>query len=128
MSDVDTNNLFFIYGTLKKSGNNHHIIERFAHFRGEVQTVFKYPMYDIGDGFPYLQDSRCDGNLVIGELYEIPEKYHDRLDYFEGVPTLYKKGLIEVLTKDAEMYMVNAYFVSNEIDFTKLKLIKEWHV
>jgi len=119
-------NLFFIYGTLKRSGNNHHMIEKFAHFRGEAQTLFKYPMYDIGDGFPYLQNSRNNGNLVIGELYEIPEKYHKQLDHFEGVPKLYKKGLIEVLTKDAETHIVNAYFVSNEIDFTQLELIKEW--
>ncbi len=124
MIDVDTSNLFFIYGTLKRSGNNHQIIEKFAHFRGEAQTVFKYPMYDIGDGFPFLQNNRNNGNLIIGELYEIPEKYHKIVDYFEGVPTLYKKGTIEVLTKEVETYIVNVYFASNEIDFTKLKLIK----
>ena len=118
--------LFFIYGTLKKGHRNHHMFDRFAKFQGDVQTIFKYPMFDIGDGFPYLQNNVGEGNIILGELYQIDKRFHSKIDYFEAVPTLYKRGEIKVLTEDNEILKVNVYFKSKELLIEDLNLMNEW--
>jgi len=125
---VKKENLFFIYGTLKKNGNNFSILKKYnAKFIGEVITKNKYPMFKLQEYFPYLQNNKNQGNIIKGELFEIDKKYHDSLDYFEGVPKLYINGKITVIYNNEEIE-VNCYFKSKNIDLKNVKLFDEWEV
>ncbi len=114
--------LVFVYGTLKSAQMNHHIIEHTkAQLICNAQTTEIYPMFDIGDGFPYLQDNPGIGLNVQGEIYEVQEEFEEFLDYFEGVPTLYKKGTIDLTSMNKLYKDVNCYFQSKETDLDTYK-------
>ena len=122
--------LYFIYGTLKSNQyNNHMMKDILAKFMGNAISIDKYPLFDIGDGFPYLQDEKGIGQNVIGELYLIDKNKRDVLDNFEGVPSLYNRGSIDVKI-DGKIYKdVNCYFIANELSkdkLSKMKFLKEW--
>ena len=105
--------LFFVYGTLKKNQSNHWLINEVrGKFVSKCKTVYKHPMYQLNQPFPYLDDVQDKGHVIQGELYEIHKKFEDRLDDFEGVPDLYKKGLIKVILND-KVEIANCYFTTN---------------
>jgi len=107
--------LVFTYGTLKKDFSNHHILERVqAKYLGEVHTVLKYPMFNLNDTFPYLQDNPGIGEIIKGDLFYIDEIHEEYLDSFEGVPELYKSGIIEVIYNN-EIVFARCYFKAEEV-------------
>jgi len=122
--------LVFIYGTLKKDMNNHHILEQVdAEFISPVKTILKYPMFKLNDPFPYLQNNPGFGMIVRGELWEIEDKHKDKLDQFEGVPSLYINGKIDVECDNKVYCGVNVYFKAKRysLDYLSLfSLIDEW--
>jgi len=120
---------FFIYGTLKKSNVNNKILKNVnAKFIGYAETIEKYPMFDIGGGFPYLQDNKGIGNIIEGELWKIDDVNNNlkTLDWFEGVPDLYKKGNIDIELENLKYINVNVYFKTQEINLENIKLIFCW--
>ena len=105
----------FVYGTLKSNYHNHYILENCnAKFLSNVITVEKYPLFELKEPFPYLQNNPGIGEFVKGELYYVDNIFKEQIDYFEGVPTLYKNGKIKV-TNGKEEYEVDCYFKSEEI-------------
>jgi len=122
--------LVFVYGTLKKNMRNHHVMEKiFAEFVSPAETIEKYPMFDLGNGFPYLQDNPKYGLIIQGELYHINKITEKQLDHFEGVPQLYKKGLIDVEFENMKYENVNCYFIADELtddDLNDVDLFEEW--
>jgi len=122
--------LYFIYGSLKKDMNNHHILEKMnAEFISPVETTIEYPMFKSGDPFPYLQDDPGFGKIVQGELWEIDDKHKDRLDQFEGVPSLYVNGKIDVECENNVYLDVNVYFKAQKIPekyFEVMTFFDEW--
>ena len=123
-------NLYFIYGTLKKGKRNDHIMKQVkGEFICPVETVKPYPMFDLGNGFPFLQDSIHFGKIIQGELYLVDEKYDKKLDYFEGVPSLYKRGTITVEFEDNVYDDINCYFITDELtngELEQVDFINEW--
>jgi len=121
--------MVFVYGTLKQGMRNHSVIERIkGEFQFPAETIGLYPMFDLGNGFPYLQDVVGTGYIIQGEIYKIPTENMKTLDYFEGVPDLYKKGMIEV-EFEGNVIEANCYFISNELDENELqdvKLFSNW--
>lgn len=121
--------LFFIYGTLKKNFYNHHILQNLNIDRplSKVTTVEKYPLFVLKDPFPYLQNNKGEGFNVIGELYEIPEECLSILDNFEGVPYLYKRGVLDVVDVEGNISKnVNVYFKSQKINLNKIECVSEY--
>jgi len=122
--------LYFIYGTLKKDMSNHHILKRInAQYIGDVETITEYPLFVTSDPFPYLQNKPGFGKIVQGELWEIEDKHKDSLDHFEGVPTLYINGTIDVEFENFIYRDVNVYFKSREIpekQFKYINFIENW--
>jgi gamma-glutamylcyclotransferase (GGCT)/AIG2-like uncharacterized protein YtfP len=117
--------IFFVYGTLKRRMKNHGIIEKLkGKFISEAISTYKFPMFDLGNPFPYLQNTKGKGKIINGELFEIPKNKIKDLDYFEGVPDLYKKGTIEVNGNK-----VNCYFITDELteeELSEIKTFNEW--
>lgn len=128
---------YFIYGTLKKGMKNSHIMKNVhAKYIADVATVKPFPMFDLGNGFPYVQNVKGKGSIIKGELYGIECKYEKDLDSFEGVPDLYNRGFIDVETivSEAQPYklpytQVSCYFITDELDNFELndvELFNEW--
>lgn len=116
----------FIYGTLKSGfRNNDKILFLKGKKLGQCKTVDKMNLFDIGDGFPYLQKAINKGEYVIGELWELPEDSISTLDDFEGVPFLYKRSKINIVFND-EIIEVSTYLKSKYIDEDEIIPIIEY--
>jgi gamma-glutamylcyclotransferase (GGCT)/AIG2-like uncharacterized protein YtfP len=86
--------LLFVYGSLKKGCDNHHLLAKYAKRIGKSITVGKFGMFEDSFGnYPYLVFMPL--NRVHGELYEVKQKeLMDKLDDFEGVPEFYQRKKI----------------------------------
>ena len=118
----------FVYGTLKHNCCNHHITRQIkAKYISKVKTKDFYPLYPSQYYFPYLEDQEGIGKIVIGELYEVPTTKMSILDEFEGVPDLYKKGLIDLVDEEGKEFLgVSVYFKSKDTFCLHRELIDEW--
>lgn len=74
------NTLVFVYGTLKRGGENHGWIDK-QRFVAEACTRALYRMYDLG-GYPGMVHSP-DGISIEGEVWEVDEAGLLRLDILE---------------------------------------------
>ena len=89
---METTRLVFVYGSLRKGFGLSPVLNS-SEFIGDVQTKPKYTMYSVG-AFPCITES---GNTsIVGEIYKVDLATLRRLDMIEGVPQLYKKGIVEV--------------------------------
>lgn len=120
--------LIFVYGTLKEKCCNHGVLKKFnIDSPTPVTTAKKYPMYKSDSYFPYLENQPGVGQRIHGELYEIHDKYEEKLDDFEGVPDLYKKGKISVMLQGGTILNdINCYFRKDETNVSDKRLIGEW--
>lgn len=118
--------LIFAYGTLKRGCKNSSVLEGLSGtFINIAETVLPYPMFDLGDGFPYLQEELGEGKSITGEVWEVPDKELYQLDRFEGVPTLYRQGNIDVYL-NGETENVLCYFKAKDIPIHNLELMDNW--
>jgi len=88
--------LLFIYGSLKKGFDNHHLLSKYSKRLGKAITVGKFGMFEDSFGnYPYLvpvPKMRIHGELYLIERRELLEK----LDLFEGAPEYYERKKILV--------------------------------
>lgn len=82
--------LLFVYGTLKKGGKAHCLIEaEGGRFLREAKTGPQYKLHGSSlprnDWFPLMAEMPKERNGVIGELYEIPTEAFTELDHYEAV-------------------------------------------
>lgn len=116
----------FVYGTLKSTEYNNTLLKDLgAEFLGSAVTYEKYPLFELNDPFPYLQDDFCSGEQVIGEVFEVDNKYIDKLDEYEGAPDLYYRDTI-VVNLNKRMQEVVVYFKTDKVDLNKVTFLKEW--
>jgi gamma-glutamylcyclotransferase (GGCT)/AIG2-like uncharacterized protein YtfP len=124
--------LLFIYGTLKNDFENNYILKNMnAKYICNVSTSGKYPLFQLNQNFPYLQNTPGIGQIVKGELWEVEKIYIDDLDYFEGAPTLYYRDKIEVFDIDNNLFNVQSYFKTDVLSNEKLssiELLEEWKI
>jgi gamma-glutamylaminecyclotransferase len=90
------NPLIFVYGTLKRQGENHGQLSG-QQFVGTARTAPGFRLYDVG-GYPGMVrvPGDCDG--VTGEVWSVDAGCLARLDAFEGVPEgLYVRERVPLL-------------------------------
>lgn len=80
----------FVYGTLKKGGRYHHLLED-SEFLGDDDTVDSYTLRSLGP-FPGVTLESCI--KIKGELYSINENILKKLDILEGYPHFYNRIII----------------------------------
>jgi gamma-glutamylaminecyclotransferase len=79
----------FVYGTLKRGGDNHHYIA-YQQFLGAARTMAGYTLYSLG-GYPGMVRAPSDTAGVTGELWAVDASCLQQLDLLEGV----NEGLYE---------------------------------
>lgn len=101
--------LVFVYGTLKRGGEYHHIMEEStARFVGVGTLKTRYPL--LIARYPCLIDEPGAGFQVSGEVYSIPDPSGwKRLDWLEGHPDEYLRR-IEPVEVNGQTHSAWAYF------------------
>eukprot|EP00186_Timspurckia_oligopyrenoides_P000569 CAMPEP_0182448244 /NCGR_PEP_ID=MMETSP1172-20130603/25296_1 /TAXON_ID=708627 /ORGANISM="Timspurckia oligopyrenoides, Strain CCMP3278" /LENGTH=151 /DNA_ID=CAMNT_0024645039 /DNA_START=146 /DNA_END=602 /DNA_ORIENTATION=- len=88
--------LVFVYGTLKKSFPNSHLLKD-AEYVGEYVTLDQYPLVVGGPWFsPYLLNVCGAGERVFGEVYKVSDHELEDLDQLENVGVNYTRKLLKV--------------------------------
>jgi gamma-glutamylcyclotransferase (GGCT)/AIG2-like uncharacterized protein YtfP len=94
----------FVYGTLMRGGANHVVLGRLgARYVAAARTARGRTLVDLG---PYpallpLDESRdALAPNVHGEVFALEDTMLPELDAFEGVPTLYRREPVDLVTDE----------------------------
>jgi len=101
--------LVFAYGTLKRGGQYHHLIDEIgAEFVGPGQLVIPYPLY-LAE-YPCLVDQPGSGLGVRGEVFRVQDPAGwEVLDRLEDHPLEYKRR-VEPVWVNGERLSAWTYF------------------
>lgn len=88
----------FVYGTLKKDGQAHYMLEKFnPTFLGEIKTHSRYHLFDQGYFPGMVEDDSHASTGVVGELFEVPNECLRVTDRYECVAEgLFRRANIEL--------------------------------
>ena len=105
--------VLFIYGTLKRGMKNHSRLagQIFLHV---AQTKPLYCLLDLGP-YPGLIADENQGRAVVGELWQVDESTLQKLDSFEGVPTLFQRRAVQIDSFSGEVQ--SYYYVGKKRGF-----------
>ena len=93
--------LIFVYGTLKRGGENHHYLAGQT-FIGVASTAAGYRLFELG-GFPGMIEHAVDRDGVVGEVWSVDAQCLRRLDELEGVAEgLYQRKRVPLLPPSAD--------------------------
>jgi len=111
MSDATKEHLVFVYGTLRKGGNNHHYL-RTARFLGQALTCEQYAL--LSGRYPYVQRSPKHLELplarIMGEVYGLDDTTLQAVDELEDHPEDYCRELVDVEFGDGSRATAWLYF------------------
>jgi gamma-glutamylaminecyclotransferase len=119
---VNMRSYLFVYGTLKRGGSMHWILQDFP-FLGRAKAK-GFVLYDLGPCPAMVPGA----GLVYGEVYEVPEEAFQALDWVEGVPFLYRRELIEVVFEDGLPLKAWAYIYNGNVKGLPRIENEEWKV
>lgn len=106
--------LLFVYGTLKRGGENHALLAA-QQFLGAARTVPGFTLYALGN-YPSLITLPGDQAGVEGELWRVDPVCLARLDELEGLAEgLYVRSAI-ALAKPLTTAPVETYFYARNIE------------
>lgn len=100
--------LLFIYGTLKRGGENERYLEG-QNFLGPALTAAGYRLYRL-EGYPGMVEDAGSPHGVAGELWAVDRACLERLDELEGLDEgLYTRAPVRLATPShlprAETYL-----------------------
>jgi gamma-glutamylcyclotransferase (GGCT)/AIG2-like uncharacterized protein YtfP len=102
-------NYLFVYGTLKRGGSRHWILQNFPLLG--LAKAKGFVLYDLGP-YPAMVPG---AGVVYGEVYEVSEEALQALDWVESVPVLYRRELIEVVFEDGFSLKAWAYIYNGNV-------------
>ncbi|MBI4032026.1 MAG: gamma-glutamylcyclotransferase [Proteobacteria bacterium] len=90
--------LIFVYGTLRKGGNHHHLLGK-DKFICSVRSRESFAVHHVTtqeepEGYPVAVPSPA-GETLEGEIYEISDETLRTLDEYEDYPRLYDRRTFE---------------------------------
>ena len=116
----------FVYGSLKKGFNNHHILFD-ANYISKASTIGKFAMFTETDkNYPYIIKDERIGQRIDGELYEITRKdVLDKIDTFEGAPFYFQRKDVMIKTRSKKL-KAKTYVLANPKVPLEQKPLKSW--
>lgn len=96
----------FVYGTLKRNQNNHHLLKGCTYI-GEAEAPGR--LYDCGPFPMAVLDSE---QYIHGEVYRVLSHIWGALDRLEGHPHFYERRLVH--TKEGQLVWV--YYYQQNVD------------
>lgn len=107
-----------VYGTLRQGFYNHRLLEN-SKFLGKTKTEPRFTMY--GHGIPWIVDG--GSTQIVVEVYEIDTETFKSLDFLEGFPVYYNRGLIDTEFGEAWIYFryIEGGFVVESGDWAEFK-------
>lgn len=91
-----------VYGTLKKGHRANDLLEN-SDFIGTFKEAIPFQMYNLGAYPALIKDSV--NNIITLEVYKVEDPVTlQRLDRYEGYPSLYQKSHINVENMDVIIY------------------------
>lgn len=111
---MSTDNLIFVYGTLKRTCANHHFLSGQT-FLGEARTAPGFRLYAL-DGFPGMVAKSDDREGVAGEVWSVDAAALVRLDALEGLAEgMYRRERVPLLPPFADRG-VEGYLYARSIE------------
>ncbi|WP_333785375.1 gamma-glutamylcyclotransferase family protein [Thermocrinis sp.] len=110
----------FVYGTLRNGEVRHGALQN-CEFVG-LAYAEGYDLYLISD-FPGMVPG---SGRVVGEVYRVSEDILQRLDWIEGVPSLYRRELIKVKLETGEDLETYTYIYNNSVNGLKKIPSGDW--
>jgi gamma-glutamylcyclotransferase (GGCT)/AIG2-like uncharacterized protein YtfP len=105
--------LVFVYGTLKRGGENHSFLAGQT-FVGEARTVPGFCLYEL-EGYPGMVARSDERDGVVGEVWSVTAAALRELDELEGTAVgLYRRERIQLLPPYAG-FAVETYLYAREI-------------
>lgn len=80
--DDMSNNLYFVYGSLKKGFPNSHFMDDSIFIRATY--IEGYKLYDTGSGYPFVIKTNDSKDKVYGEVYSVNYEEAQHIDRLEG--------------------------------------------
>ena len=112
---MEEKHIVFVYGTLKKGCRLNYMLNT-STYLGEAVTINKYKLHHIS-GLPMLE-KEVEEDYITGDVYEVNDKVLQILDKVEGVPDLYVREEIYVMTENlflkAYVYFINQKVLETE--------------
>lgn len=106
--------LLFVYGTLKRGGENHALLAA-QQFLGTARTAPGFTLYSLGN-YPGLIALPGDQSGVEGELWRVNPECLARIDDLEGLAEgLYVRSVI-TLSEPITAEPVETYFYARNIE------------
>lgn len=118
-----SNNLIFVYGSLKKGFDNSHKLAD-SKYLGNAETANKYSLYCSYYNYPALIENESE-RCVLGELYSCTDAKLAELDKFEGTPDLFYRKHIPVLFNAGVIYAW-VYFYKDKTELKDKIKGNEW--
>jgi len=120
--------LVFVYGSLKKDFDNHHVIKK-AKYKCKAKTVKRFDMFEEDyANYPYLlKRTTTKSHNIKGEIYEIYRTdILNELDRFEDAPNYYERHTIKVKIYDGTIKKADAYFMKEHKIPKNKEPLEEW--
>jgi gamma-glutamylcyclotransferase (GGCT)/AIG2-like uncharacterized protein YtfP len=120
--------LVFVYGSLKKDFDNHHVIEK-AKYKCKAKTLKRFDMFEEEyANYPYLlKRTTTKSHNIKVELYEVYRNdILNELDKFEDAPNYYERHTIKVKTYNGKIKKADAYFMKEHKVPKNKEPLKEW--
>lgn len=108
--------LVFVYGTLRRGGENHHLLHGSRCVR-ERTTTADVSIWSNGS-FPLM--ARQAGGRVVGEVYAVSEWTLAQLDRLEGHPSFYERE--QLVTRDGDVCW--AYLITPRYLYAGLPMVE----
>lgn len=109
--DTSDRTLVFVYGTLMIGHRNHCLLDHDgASFLGHSATLRPATLVDVhGGAFPALTSVDGGPCRVVGQIFAVDDQTLIDLDRLEGVPHLYRRETIDVMTSNGKEAQAIAY-------------------
>ncbi len=112
--------LIFVYGTLRKGENNHHLLEK-SEYLGLFETDPDYQLVDLGSYLGMIKGN----SKITGEVYRIDDQLLAQLDVLENVPDEYHRETMDTPYGVAWIYLYHGAAQTDEAIASGNRLYRE---